>query len=103
MFDKLKLLRLARRLRKCPVTKLTRPALRSQKLVLPDGAIMRSLDYIDLVAKQFPTIEVNGKAIDYGSRMREIYYRNGLPGLNLYVSYMKLRVRVEMKKKKSPN
>ena len=99
MFDQFRLNRLARRLKKCEVTPLSRPKLREQKVVA-DGKVMKPLDYIDWVAKQLPLIEVNGKAIDYVARMRQIFYKNGLKGLNLYVSYMRLRVRVEIEKKR---
>ena len=100
MFEQLKLRRLAKKLEKCKVTPLSRPVLRNQKIMLPDGTIMRALEYIDHVASQLPEIKVNGAPIDTTKRMKEIYYKNNLKGLNLYVSYMKLRLKVEIMNKK---
>jgi hypothetical protein len=62
---------------------------------------MRPTEYIDFVATQLPVSEVDGNKIDTVKRMRELFYRHGLPGLDLYVRYMKLRTVVEMKKKKN--
>ena len=102
MFEKLKLRRLAKKLEKCKVTPLSRPVLRDQKIILPNGEILRALEYIDHVAKQLPQIKVNGVVIDTTKRMREIYYKNDLKGLNYYVSYLKLRLKIEISKNRKP-
>ena len=98
MFAQFRLNLLARRLRKCPVTPLSRPQLRDIK-VMAAGKPLKALDYIDHVAQMLPLITVNKLAVDTRARMREIYYRHGLKGLNLYVSYVRLRLKIEMKKK----
>lgn len=99
MFEKFRLNRLARRLKKCKVTPLSRPQLRNVK-VSAAGKTFKALDYINHVAAMLPLITVNGQAVDTRARMREIYYRNGLKGLNLYVSYIRLRLSIEMRNKK---
>jgi len=100
MLKEFMLRRLARKLGRCKVTKLSRPVLRDAQFVV-NGKPLRALDYIDHVAAMLPVIKVNGEPINFKARMREVYYRNGQPGLNIYVKYVKLRVAVEMKKKKS--
>lgn len=78
---------------------MTNAQLREVKVVA-DGKVMKVLDYIDLTAKKMPTISVNGKFIDMKKRMKELYYKYGLIGLNLYVNYIRLRTEIEIKKKK---
>lgn len=97
MFQQFRLNRLARKLKKCKVTTMSNAQLRGQK-VLVNGNEMKPLDYINTVAKDFPVIIVGSEKINYVKRMKGIYYRNGLKGLNLYVSYIRLRTIVEMKK-----
>ena len=100
MFENFILNRLARRLKRCQVTTLSNGQLRNRTFTV-QGKDMKPLHYIDFVAKQFPIIAVNGKFIEHRSRMREVYYKNGLKGLNLYIDYVRLRTRMEMKKQKN--
>lgn len=98
MFEQFRLNRIARRLKRCKIVKKSNAQLRNAKLEV-NGKVVKPLDYIAETAKKLPPIAVNGKPIDYVKRMREIYYRNGLKGLNLYVEYIKLRTYVEKKKR----
>lgn len=86
-------------MRRCKVTSESRPALRAKK-VTANGKVMPVMEYIDYVAKLMPPVAVNGKPINPAKRMREVYYQKGLKGLNLYIEYYKIRLSVELKKKK---
>lgn len=97
MLENFKLNRIARRLKRCKVVPKTNAQLRNEMLVCK-GKVMKPLDYIEYVAKQFPPVAVNDVPIDYVKRMRELYYRNGLKGLNLYVDYVRLRTKIEKEK-----
>lgn len=101
MFDKLRLLLLARRLKKCRVTTLSNGQLRAQK-VFSDGVVMSPLDFIDKTAQKLPKIRVSGKDVDYEKRMKDLFYKHGLTAVNLYISYIKLRTKIEIKKKNLP-
>lgn len=99
MLTNLRLLLIYRKMRRCKVTSESRPALRAKK-VTANGKVMPVMEYIDYVAKILPPVTVNGKQIMPAKRMREVYYQKGLKGLNLYINYYKIRLSVELKKKK---
>jgi hypothetical protein len=86
-------------MRRCKVTGESRQALRAKK-VTANGRVMPVMEYIDNVAKIMPPVAVNGKPINPAKRMRDVYYQKGLKGLNLYIKYYKIRLSVEMSKKK---
>lgn len=94
MFEQFRLNRIARRLKRCKVVPKSNAQLRSEKVVV-NGKVMKPLDYIDYVVKQFPRITIDNKPIDFTKRARDIYYKNGLKGLNLYVDYIRLRANIE--------
>lgn len=99
MIKELKLILIARRLRRLKVTAESNAQLREQKVV-SDGQVMKVLDYIEKTAEKMPKIKVNDKPIDTERRMKELYYKHGLKGLNLYVDYIRLRTAIELKKQK---
>lgn len=99
MIKGLKLMVIAQRLKRLKVTAQSNAQLRELKVV-SNGQVMKVLDYIEKTAEKMPKIEVNGKPIDVERRMKELYYKHGLKGLNLYVDYIRLRTAIELKKRK---
>lgn len=97
MIKELRLILIARRLKGLKVTSKCNAELRKQK-VISSGKVTKVLDYIHETAGKMPKIQVNSKTIDTERRMKEIYYKHGLKGLNLYISYIRLRTQVELKK-----
>lgn len=97
MIKELKLILIARRLKRLKVTTECNAELRKQKVV-SNSQVMKVLDYIEKTAEKMPKIEVNGKKIDTRRRMKELYYKHGLKGVNLYVDYIRIRTAVELKK-----
>lgn len=99
MIKGLKLMVIAQRLNRLKVTAQSNAQLRELKVV-SDGQVMKVLDYIEKTAEKMPKIKVDGKPIDTERRMKELYYKYGLKGLNLYVDYIRLRTAIELKKQK---
>lgn len=99
MIKGLKLMVIAQRLKRLKVTAQSNAQLRELKVV-SDGQVMKVLDYIEKTAEKMPKIKVDGKPIDTERRMKELYYKYGLKGLNLYVDYIRLRTAIELKKQK---
>ncbi len=97
MFENLRLLLIARRLKKCKVTTKCNAQLREIKVVY-EGKPVKVLDFIDKVAETLPKVMVDGKDLDHEKRMKDTFYKHGLKGLNLYLDYVRLRTKIEKKK-----
>ena len=83
-------------------TKKTRTELRHQKFVVR-GVTVLGLDYADSVASQMPTLYHLGKLVDHKQRIRRMYYKFDLAGINYYyksVHRMIKYVRVQTPNKK---
>lgn len=78
-------------------TDKTRWELRRQ-LCEVEGKTMRVLDYIDIVASRMVRVVSNGQAIDHREKLREIYYKYDMPGLNYYVKHIIRLNKREVKK-----
>lgn len=79
-------------------TKKSRQQLRHQQLMWQGKGIL-SMDYIALVSRMLPHMEVNKKVVNHERKLRDFYLRYDIPGINYYIDFIIWKANLAVKKR----